>query len=72
MEHRHCRSRSHLLRRRQQSLFLYGSGRDTYAYSNRNAYANGNTHPNADTYPNANSLAHRNANADADFSMHCS
>ena len=70
MEYWDRRSRSRLLRRGQQSLFLYGSGRDTYAYTdtNRNAYANGNTH----TYPNANPLAHRNANADADFSMHCS
>jgi hypothetical protein len=52
VEHRHCRSRSHLLPSGQQNLCLRDSRRSTYsnAYTDRNTNANTNANANTNSY----------------------
>jgi hypothetical protein len=52
VEHRHCRSRSHLLSRRQQNLCLRHSGWSTHA--------NANGHTASNTY----TVSYRDSNVD--------
>ena len=47
VEYRHRRSRSHLLRRRQQSLCFCRAARDSHANSNPHASSNPNAPPNS-------------------------
>jgi len=60
------RSRPHLFRRGQQSVFLQSAGRNAYADADSNT--NCNTCANAKSYGHPD--AHADAYSDADFSMH--
>ena len=51
MEHRHCRSRSHLLSRRQQNLCLHHSGWSTHSYAYAEYDSNSDVNTNSYAVP---------------------